>query len=162
MMRPDGSGVRRLVNEGDGGYHPRFTADGAAVLFSSVSGIRIVPVAGGPASTLHERVSGMQLAANGTTIAFVNGEYAFDLHVYLMPITGGKTLQLTKERSGYGCGAFVPNGRALIYVRERDSFKYDLVEISSDDGHLHVIADGIIFENPLGWSAAAEIPLKIR
>jgi Tol biopolymer transport system component len=118
-----GGAPRRLTSTAQGEIYPRFTPDGAFVVFhnwNTPSRIWQVPRTGGPPSLLPIAQSPgdtyADISPDGRSVAFVRADEEGE-HVYLAPVTGGPARRLVP-----GLGTvprWSPNGEFIALSQDR-------------------------------------------
>ena len=94
------------------------------VVFAYAQNIWIAPRAGGaarPLTTFQGRASGPRFSHDGQWVAF-SGEYAGNLDVYVVPVTGGMPRRLTWHPSDDQVQDWTPDGKSVLFASERGSW----------------------------------------
>jgi Tol biopolymer transport system component len=92
------------------GSYPRWSPDGARVLFVSPAGVYVVPALGGAVRKVADSGVSAEWSPDGKEIA-----YATDDGVYARPVDGGDSRIITKSSAPHSL-AWSPDGRLIAFV----------------------------------------------
>ncbi len=119
----DGGGVRQVTSGEQGEVYPRYSADGASLVFHTWNAPRRVyrvPRIGGPLTPVSPGQAGGETFADvspdGQTIAFVRAD-AEGERIYIAPVKGGTPRLLTASRGT--TPKWSPDGSLIVYAGNR-------------------------------------------
>ncbi|NPV46161.1 MAG: hypothetical protein HPY69_04330 [Armatimonadetes bacterium] len=146
--RVDGSASTMLTNLGYSAYAPRWSPDGAKLLFllDSVAGgrVQIMNSDGTDGYLVRNAVTSGEMWAcwkpDGTRIAFV-GEKAGQRDIYTCDLLGGNVVQLTNNTALESCLDWSPDGGKIAYVRSGGVNEIHAMD-SNGGNDVTIVADG--------------------
>ena len=149
-MKPDGSGLRNLTNNGEDweDYYPAWSPDGKSIAFFR-SGI-MAPSEGGPAGLWVMDADGKNqrlvtaievFRAGGTPVWSPDGQYLaypFELDgvedVWVVPVAGGEPVNVSDLPGAKSHISWSPYSKALIFTNDYDVDGTLLIYIAIADG----------------------------
>lgn len=162
VIRPDGSGFRRLTSEQAVAWDPHFSRDGQTILFwggTNTPSKFAVPLDG--TQPPKEVLSGQGYAAvyspDEQHIAFAKGQYSPDFEIFLADSDGTNPRQLTDSHEGCFHPVFTPDGQHVLYFVQSWPTgptgvpKYSLWIVSVETRMARRVADYDLFDDPLHW-----------
>jgi TolB protein len=119
VMRPDGSGTRRLTNEAFDDEHPTWSPNGKRITFAREGGLFVVAVTGGFAKRVGHGLGSAAdpaLSPDGTLIAYDYRQPGFSIReLWLMNADGTGNHRLTALRQVSTSPAWSPDGKRLAF-----------------------------------------------
>src|SRR5690348_10184724 len=154
VIRPDGSGLRRLTRASGANAEAAWRPDGQALAFQSDrSGqweIYVMDADGGGGLrrlTHHTQSGGLatfpRWSADGTRIVFSNSQHGEPSSIYLLTVATGELTQVTVDVPGKvfdGWADWTGDGRWIVFARDRDGVQ--LFAVHPDGSGLTQLTDG--------------------
>jgi Tol biopolymer transport system component len=159
VVRPDGSGLRRLTSLGNGDSELAFSPDGKTLLFAADLSLYSVRIDGGGLRRLGPGY-GAAWSPDGARIAVARAD-----GIYLMNADGSRARKLVTNRYTEVTGgpAWSPDGRQLAYVACTAPFLsqpcehqygFDVYVIGADGSGRHRITPSSDYPQCPAWSSA--------
>lgn len=156
VMKPDGSGMRRLTDGGkENNFMDRWSADGKILAISSnrrdpaTTDSYFIDLASGKLQMVAENkgVGGVQDISRDNRFAIINRLMSRgDNNLYLVEVATGKEALLTPHEApgSFGSARFAPDGQAIYFIsnKDRDLTAFARVRLGKDGqpGDVEVIA----------------------
>ena len=144
VVRPDGSGLRRLTSDISVDVQPAWTPDGRFIVFASARGrdfdiVRYEMATGAVTTVAGGRGNQFQPAPSpdGLTLAFIAGVTGRlgSGGLWTIPMEGGEPTLVHYEETSYRAApAWVPDGSALVFASDVAG-SYDLATVPSAGGN---------------------------
>jgi Tol biopolymer transport system component len=152
----DGGEPRQLTNDIRADWRPRYSPDGRWLAFHSERGgqddVWLMPATGGDASRVTDdpaEESGLEWTRDGKGLTFVSSDQVS--HLFVVPLAGGASRQLTSGHEDHWRGRISPDGRFVLYNGERGGGD-DLFIVPVGGGEERGLATGAVDEYAAEWS----------
>ena len=125
LVKPDGTGLRRLTEGPEDEGSPSFSPDGGRLaMFAAEEGslsLRIVALKSGEIRTVHKEPGpgyGLAWSPDGRFLAF-NAERDGNMDLYVLDLESGAARRLTDQPGTDHLPVWYPDGKHLIYTSEQ-------------------------------------------
>jgi TolB protein len=161
LMQSDGTKLRQLTSDGDYAFEPRFSPDGASVIFSTREGMASVPIDGSsPPQKIHGppgAVTSLDSSLLAYSTAYTKEKYSGHYKIYVSKADGSDERLLTPDRGACFRPLFSRNSDLLFYLPEEwpsgptKPPKSSIWEVAIDGSFNRAITDNRLFDDPLRW-----------
>jgi Tol biopolymer transport system component len=157
LMDADGENLRQLTSDDEFAFEPYFSADGTRVVYSTVNGMRSMPVDGSAGPQLIAGPAGAVPSHDGKLIAYSKGKYSPDLKIFIASSDGTAERVVTPGVRGCSRPVFTHAGDALYFLREEwpdgptGVPKFGVWKATVDGAEVRRVADLRLFDEPLSW-----------
>jgi Tol biopolymer transport system component len=174
VIKPDGTGLWQITEDGSVAVDPCFSPDGRTILFLGQGGLSTVAADGTATPASLGVPDGMEASysPDGRVISFSGGRYAPDSRIFAARADGTGRRRLAgpvradEPPPSGGCfrPRFMPDGRRVLFFAESwpdgptGVSKKSIWEIGLDGAGLRQIAGGDLFDDPLAWRSGRQIP----
>jgi Tol biopolymer transport system component len=140
VMKPDGTGTRRVTNTRKDDAHPSWSPDGKWLVFSREGALFRAPVEGGAAQRLLRKAPGHAAdpaySPDGKQVAYDYRRPGFSIReVYVMNADGtGSPRQLTDLREVSGFPSWSPDGKELAFMSDAHGGHTEIYTIPANGG----------------------------
>ncbi len=144
VVRPDGSGFRRLTSDAAVDVQPAWTSDGRFIVFASTRGsgfdiMRVEVATGSVETVVGGRGNQFQPAPSpdGSKLAFIAGVTGRlgSGGIWTVPMEGGEPMLVHYEETSYRTApTWTPDGSALVFASDAAG-SYDLATVPSAGGN---------------------------
>jgi YD repeat-containing protein len=145
VMNSDGSGVTRLTYSGANDDYPRWSPNGAKILFESdrdhpdtgYMDIYVMNSDGGGVTRLTTDANDDSMASwsgDGSKIVFQSMRNGVNYQVYSMNADGSNQVNLTNTASSDGEPSWSPDGSKIAFASDRDHAAFDSVYVMNSNG----------------------------
>jgi TolB protein len=134
VMRPDGSGRRRITPRGTFAHSPSWSPDGKRIVYTSETSLGVVDLAGRgrPLQTLSE-VSDWapEWSPDGSRIAIASTVDHPKGEIYILHLPSGRRTRLTNNEVADVDPMWSPDGESIVFTTGRTGF-YELYTMRTD------------------------------
>jgi len=145
VMNSDGSGVTRLTYSGANDDYPRWSPNGAKILFESdrdhpdtgYMDIYVMNPDGGGVTRLTTDANDDSMASwsgDGSKIVFQSMRNSVNYQVHSMNADGSNQVNLTNTASSDGEPSWSPDGSKITFASDRDHAGFDSVYVMNSNG----------------------------
>ena len=140
VIGSDGSGTRRLTNEGFDDDHPTWSPDGKRILFAREGALFVIPVTGGkPRRVGHGFGSAADPAwsPDGKLIAYDYRQPGYSIReLWVMNADGTGIHRLTKLRQVSALPAWSPDGKRIAFQSDAHESRNEIYTVGLDGSGL--------------------------
>jgi TolB protein len=137
VMRPDGTGIRRLTDSAADDESPTWSSDGRRIAFAREDELFVVASRGGPARRIGHGVGGEARdpawSPNGKLIAYDYRPPGYSIReIWVVGVDGKRARQVTRLREISTRPAWSPDGRRIAFQSDAQGRHVEIYSIGLD------------------------------
>jgi Tol biopolymer transport system component len=136
MMRPDGTGLRRLTSASMDDAHPTWSPDGRRIAFAREGALFVVPAAGGAAHRLGRgfgNAADPAWSPDGRLVAYDYRRPGFSIReIWVVDPDGRHARQVTRLRQVSAEPSWSPGGRRIAFQSNARGGHYEIYSVGPD------------------------------